>query len=152
MNQEPMNADRAHAEHGSETARADPASVLRHAWSQISLRKLQQIVTETITLLNEAEPDELLGSARYEQKAGCSEDPIAEALEACRAELREECGMQDSLEDRAEHCKLVCRCMAEHAGWADVFREAFQKYHELAGRLLREALRDRLGDAVQTHP
>ena len=98
--------------------------------------KLQRLVDETITFLNGVESEQLLGRSLTALEAEFLESPIAVALEACRAELREECGMVDSLAGRAIHRDLVRRRMEDIPGWTATFREAFEKYRGLAGRRL----------------
>jgi hypothetical protein len=132
------------AEHGELVmiAPADPVSVLQRAWCELRLAKLQRLVTETITLLNAVDPERLLGRKLEEIETTLRGNPITDALEACRAELREECGMLHSSAQRASHGELVRRHMADSPKWAAAFREALEKYRGLAGKMLELACHD----------
>jgi hypothetical protein len=128
------------------SAHADPASVLQRAWGEFRLDRLQQLVEETITFLNTIESDQLLGRTLTALERGFPDDPVAVALEACRAELREGCGMVDSEARRAHHGDLVRRHLADDPTWAATFREAFEKYRGLAGWMLELVCTAKRGD------
>ena len=119
-------------------AQADPARVLQRAWGELRLTELRQLVSETISALTTVDPRLLLGRDLEELELS----PIADALEACCAELRDECGMPKSTEQRECQRDLVCRHMADHPTWNGVFREALTKYRELAGQMLERGCRN----------
>ena len=119
----------------------DPASVLQRAWSKLRLPKLQRVVDDTIALLNEVEPADLLERHPSTFDPNVAPNPIEDALEACRAELKEECGMPDALQEREAHTRVVRQHMNDRPDFTPTFREALEKYRELAGVMLEAACR-----------
>lgn len=119
----------------------DPVLVLRRAWSEIRLVRLRELVDETIVRLESTAPEQVLGRGLDELEQGSPDSPVNDALGACRAELREECGMPGSSSERAAHGALVRRHLADVPRWTAPFREALERYRELAGRLLEGACR-----------
>jgi hypothetical protein len=126
---------------GSARPGPDPATVLQRAWSELRLPNLQRMVDDTIGLLNRVEPADVLHGHFSTFDPNLEPNPIADALEACRAELKEECGMPDAARERETHGEVVRQHLRGRPEFTLAFREALAKYRELAGIMLEVACR-----------
>jgi len=119
----------------------DPASVLQRAWSRLRLPELQRMVDDTIAALSKVEPENVLQRHFSTFERNFEPNPVEDALEACCAELNEECGMPNASRDRETQGELVRQHMRDRPAFTPPFREALEKYRELAGLMLDAACR-----------
>ena len=126
-----------------QTEGTDPARAIQLAWSVHRLPRLHELTRLAIADLRAVVPGELLG--RELSSLDLSEcSPVAEALEACCAELREESGMPLAQTDRQGHRQLVRSYIEQQpAAWVETFNEALGKYRLAAAVTLQALLRDR---------
>jgi hypothetical protein len=122
----------------------DPAWMVRRAWSDYRLPRLQEIVRGIIANLEAVPAHELLGR----EVPGCdlsnpeltTRDPVAEALRACCEELRDASGMTGAETDRAQHCGEVrSYIQGQPVAWSNTFSEALNEYRRAATRALELA-------------
>jgi hypothetical protein len=126
-----------------QTAGTDPARAIQLAWSVYRLPELHELMLLAIAELRAVVPGELLGRELSDlDLSECS--PVAEALEACCAELREESGMPLAETDRQGHCERVRSYIEQQPpAWVATFNEALAKYRSAAAVTLQALLRDR---------
>jgi len=124
-------------------AAVDPAFLMQQAWSAYPLPRLHELTRVAIAELRAVVPRDLLGRELSSlELSDCS--PVAEALEACCCELREESGMPRAQSDRKGHGQRVRRYIEQQpAGWYETFAEALEKYRTAAAVALQAVLRDR---------
>jgi hypothetical protein len=123
------------------TTLRDPTVMVRGAWSVLRLPVLQTIVNDTIRVLEEIAPSELLGRELSVLDLQVERNPIAAALEACSAELRDESGILDAHERRRTQSEVVRENMlSQPAEWKQTFQEAFVQYRHAAVRSLGVSL------------
>lgn len=115
----------------------DPVWLIDCAWSRLRLSPLQTLVGEVIADLrdlreSDRSPADLEGGDR---------DPAVEALEACRAELREACAMRGA-DTELERYSGVIRgyASARPAAWRTAFEASFDYYRRAASHALSRAL------------
>jgi hypothetical protein len=120
----------------------DPVWLVQRAWSTFRLPALQALIQSTVAKLGALSPEELLGREPSDPKAaGWTQDPIEEALKACREELRDACGIAEAQVERAQHCSLVRLYTAQQPlAWSEAFTEALDKYRRAASALLMVSL------------
>jgi hypothetical protein len=120
-------------------AKQDPAWVVREAWGVVRLDRIRDVVDETINRLREVHPRDLLGRELSSSELHPYANPIAEALQSCCDELRDESGMPDSAQCRAVHAGRVQGYLAEqpYPRWADTYHDALARYRGAAGAALR---------------
>ncbi len=116
----------------------DPVWLIDRAWSRLRLSPLQILVGKVIADLSR----DLLESERshFDLEVGVR-DPDVDALEACRAELREACAMQGA-DAELERYSGVIRgyASARPAAWRTAFEAAFDQYRRAASHALSRAL------------
>lgn len=121
----------------------DPAFVIQRAWSVYRLPRLHELTRLAIADVRALLPSDLLG--RELSSLDLSEcSPVAEALEACCSELREESGMPLAQSDRQGHGRRVRSYIEQQpAEWSEAFEEALHKYRSAAAVALQAVLKDR---------
>lgn len=114
----------------------DPAWMVRRAWSDYRLPRLQEIVQGIIAHLQAVPAHELLGRELSNPDL-TARDPVAEALRACCEELRDASGMTGAETDRARHCGEVrSYIQGQPVEWSNTFSEALNEYRRAATRAL----------------
>jgi hypothetical protein len=126
-----------------QTIGSDPVLAMQQAWTVFRLPRLHELTRLAIANLRAADPAELLGRELSSiDSSECS--PVAEALEACCAELLAEAGMPLADAQRQGHCRLVRGYIEQQpAAWGESFNEALAKYRAAAALALHTAVSER---------
>lgn len=127
----------------AQTVGHDPVLAMQQAWTVFRLPRLHELTRSAIAGLRAADPAELLGRELSDvDLSECS--PVAEALEACCAELLAEAGMPLADAHRQAHCSLVAGYIEQQpAAWGERFNEALAKYRAAAAAALHAAVSER---------
>jgi hypothetical protein len=126
------------AAHPAEAVHHDPAWLVRCAWSEFRLPRLQELIRLTISGLQTLPPPNLI---RGDSVCAPACDPVAEALRACCEELRDASGMPGAETDRAQHCRTVRDYMAQQPTvWGETFMQALEEYRKAATKALEVTL------------
>lgn len=113
--------------------------IVRRAWNEYRLDAIRSAVGETIAILQQSDPREVLGS-----DFDASEDthpltsPVGHARDACCDELRDASGMPDEA-GRADRKMSIFRQRAPQ--WSASYDVALDRYRQAASHALKSSLR-----------
>jgi hypothetical protein len=113
--------------------------ILRRAWDEYRLDAIRSAVGETIVLLQQSDPRDVLGrDFATPEAAAPASDPVGHARDACCDELRDASGMPDDA-GRADRKVSIYRQRAPQ--WSASYDLALDKYREVASQALKTSLR-----------
>jgi hypothetical protein len=116
----------------------NPVWLIECAWSRLRLPALQQRVDQTIAALRDRDADHADDALESDSEG---RDPVADALEACVAELREACGMGGAEAELARYGGVIRGYKVEQStAWQAAFAAALLQHRHAASRLLEASL------------
>jgi hypothetical protein len=112
------------------------AGILRNAWSLFRLDAIRVVVRQTIRDLEGLTAGQVLGREPSRSELDVETGSLHAALEACCDELREGCGIPQSL-GRSVQVQSV---HATDADWTESFKSALEAYRSAACKQLDASL------------
>ena len=118
----------------------DPVWLVECAARSLGLAPLQQLVERVTSSLSSVLLSRECSSNGDSEGAAWA--PAVEALEACRAELRESCAMQGAATDPGRYSRVIrIYASAQPTAWRTAFDAAFDQYRRAVSVALESALR-----------
>lgn len=117
----------------------EPIMILRRAWDEYRLDAIRTAVGETIAILQQSDPLDVLGrDFDTGDDAHATSNPVGHARDTCCDELRDASGMPDEA-GRADRKMSIVRQRAPQ--WSERYDLALDKYREAASGALKASLR-----------